>query len=160
MIYNKIQSFFTQIPGQILEHRVITSLIFSIGVTYFYAIGLIKNIKTTLPQIISFASIMLAVLSLVFSIIISIKDGKMYQILKEYLGDAIQELHKILKECIVFSILVVLYSLTLLSIEISPTFLKWMAAGIGLFLFGMMVCLCLSSFLISITLLKNSDKYK
>lgn len=155
---SNIQDFFASNILRILEHRVLLSFVFSGGVTFLYTKGYIVNIRDTLSQVISFSSIMLAVVSLVFTIIISVKDGNLYQTLKELFDNAIEELHKILKESILFSILVVFYSLSILSININSFVTKCIIGSIGLFLFGMMTCLCLSVFLISLTLLKKSDE--
>ena len=162
-LYKKVSSklaIISKFPKIIIEHRVITSAVFAAVSATLYSFNIVVGVKNTLSQVITFASIMAAIVGAVISIIVSVKDGALYKKLKDKFSESIHELHKVLKESVAFCVVVVLYSLFILSVDfgigINP--FKIFIALIGFYMFGMMICLCVSVNSISIELLEYSDK--
>lgn len=149
-----------KIVDVIFHYRKITSCILSIVVTVLYIIGIIHSVKDVLPHIITFSTIMLTVVGLVFTIIVSIREEKVFKILGIDFATAKDELYHILKLSIVLCVAVVIESIGILILSINNDIFKYILCLGCSFTFFMMLCTTASAFLISVSLLQIGDDLK
>lgn len=104
---------------------LIISLAFSIATCFFNYFGLIVNGMNVLPHIITFSTVILGVISLVFTIIVSIKDGEFYKMVMEKRPRIINQIFGSMKGATWASLFLILVSIIALTVNIESTFIKY-----------------------------------
>lgn len=154
----KIHEKLEYIMETIFRHSVSTSVVFSVFISILYFFNILKDIKNVLPHIITLSTVMLTVMGLVYTVIISIRDGKIYKLLKERLSKATDELYHLLKQSILLCVVVVLIAIAIMVTNVSNIYAKYCICMLASYMFSKMLCSSTSAFLISVSLLEADDK--
>lgn len=154
------ENFFDKKIQVMCEYRLLVSIFVSLLTFFFYEHGLIINIREVLPHVLTFSTILIAVISLVFSVVLSIRDGNLYKFIKKQFSESIKELYGLLKSSILYCIGVVLVSLIILTTNMQNILLaKMVLCMLGSWLFSMMILTSIGAFMASLSLL-NLDEEK
>lgn len=107
-----------------IKWMFLISIVCSLICTYLYNKGFIQNIRGSLSNIITFASLIFVVLSLILTLLISLKGGPLFERIGKDISKLTKEVYKFLNKIILTSAMVVLICLV---IGVLPM-------GIGMFL--------------------------
>ncbi|WP_297418481.1 hypothetical protein [Clostridium sp.] len=104
--------------------------------TVAYKVGIIQNIRASLANVITFSSLIFVVLSLILTLLISLKGGPLFQRIKNDIPNITKEIYSFLNKIILASITVVIISLAIgvLPIEINDI-VKLVISFIGFTMF-------------------------
>lgn len=86
---------------------------FSALCTYFYIKGMINNVRESLGDVTTFASLIFAVLSLILTLLISLKNSTLVEKIGVNISKLTEEIYKLLNRIILTSILVVIICLVI-----------------------------------------------
>lgn len=106
-----LETFTEKLEELFIKYLLLFCMVIAIGLTFAYANNWIQNIKGTLSDIITFASLIFAVLGLILTLLISIKDGKLFKNINENFPRLTNEILVFLTKIILISIFVVLICL-------------------------------------------------
>lgn len=154
----KINDLIYRFAMTVCKRRCIVSFLISIIVFWLYFNQFLKDIKDILPNVITFASILLAVLSINFSLFPTIIDSERYEKIKKDFSESILELNNLVKNSVLLSIAVVLYSFLLIALNLQVNiWVKGFLCFLGSYLFILMTITSLGSFLLIFYLYSNTS---
>lgn len=84
------------------------SLFFALICTFLYYKGYIQNVRSSLTNVITFASLIFVVLSLILTLLISLKGGPLFNKIGQDISKLTKEIYKFLNKIILTSAIVVL----------------------------------------------------
>lgn len=96
-----------------IEHLFWWCIPFSILCTCFYIIGMINNIREALGDVATFSSLIFAVLSLILTLLISLKNSTLVEKIGVNISKLTKKIYKLLKRIILTSILVIIICLVI-----------------------------------------------
>lgn len=146
-------------PVVILKPKYGISLLAAISIASLYYFDLVDIKKSVLSDVITFLSIMIAVIGMVLSVTVAIREGKTYKEILELDKSIIINYYKTIKESVLYSIAVIVLCLLILIFHFETSlFVKIMITTIGVFLFCMSVISSITAFLVSFTIMHLDDK--
>ena len=113
-----IEKVSIKIEEYFIEHLFISCIPFSILCTHFYMKEMIINIRDSLGDVATFSSLLFTVLSLILTLLVSLKDSTLVEKIGINISKLTEETYKLLKRIILTSILVVILCLV---IKVLPT---------------------------------------
>lgn len=137
---------------------IIVSIAISALVCFLKYKEIITNGSELLPHVITFSTIVLGLVSLVFTIVISIRDRSFYQLVKEKQPRILDQLFGCLTASVYASLLLVIFSMTALVISISNDILKYSLIFIISVSFFFLLLTTIQMFKLSVEMLKLDDK--
>lgn len=137
---------------------IIVSIAISVFVCFLKYNKIITNGSELLPHVITFSTIVLGLVSLVFTIIISIRDRSFYQLVKEKQPRILDQLFGCLTASVYASLLLVIFSMTALVISLSNDILKYSLIFIISVSFFFLLLTTIQMFKLSVEMLKLDDK--
>ena len=137
---------------------IIVSIAISIFVCFLKYNKIITNGFELLPHVIIFSTIVLGLVSLVFTIIISIRDRSFYRLVKEKQPRILDQLFGCLTASVYASLLLVIFSMTALVISLSNDVLKYSLIFIISASFFFLLLTTIQMFKLSVEMLKLDDK--
>ena len=148
--------FYDQIL-KIVRYRTWLGIVFSAFITFFYCRGIIVSPMTVIPEVATFASVLLAIIGLGFSVLTTIQDSKLYLDLKSKFPEMLKELAALLESGVLWSIAVVLICLGMQVIDFGEEMVgRYTTAFVAIYFFWMMCTTTIGSFLITFQLFKGS----
>ncbi|WP_437629206.1 hypothetical protein [Clostridium paraputrificum] len=96
-----------------IKHLFLSCAPFSALCTYFYKKGMINNVRESLGDVTTFASLLFAVLSLILTLLISLKNSTLADRIGVNISKLSKEIYNFLKRIILTSILVVIICLVI-----------------------------------------------
>lgn len=155
--------FKKNIAGKICDNAYLfIFMIISIAVSVVVCIlnnkGLITNGISLLPHVITFATIVLGLVSLVFTIIIGIRDRSFYKYVKSKRPDILEQLFGCLKFSVYDSLMLVFLSMVALIIRDLSDFIKYMFIFLISCSFSFLAITTVQMFRLSVQMLKIDDK--
>ena len=137
---------------------IIVSIAISVFVCFLKYNKIITNGSELLPHVITFSTIVLGLVSLVFTIIISIRDRSFYRLVKEKQPRILDQLFGCLTASVYASLLLVIFSMTALVISLSNDVLKYSLIFIISASFFFLLLTTIQMFKLSVEMLKLDDK--
>lgn len=137
---------------------IIISIFISIIVCILKCKDIITNGSELLPHVITFSTIVLGLVSLVFTIIISIRDRSFYRLVKEKQPRILNQLFGCLTASVYASLLLVIFSMVALVISHSNDILKYSLVFIISGSFFFLLLTTIQMFKLSVEMLKLDDK--
>ena len=137
---------------------IIVSIAISVFVCFLKYNKIITNGSELLPHVITFSTIVLGLVSLVFTIIISIRDRSFYRLVKEKQPRILDQLFGCLTASVYASLLLVIFSMTALVISLSNDILKYSLIFIISVSFFFLLLTTIQMFKLSVEMLKLDDK--
>lgn len=137
---------------------IILSIAISVFVCFLKYNKIITNGSELLPHVITFSTIVLGLVSLVFTIIISIRDRSFYRLVKEKQPRILDQLFGCLTASVYASLLLVIFSMTALVISLSNDVLKYSLIFIISASFFFLLLTTIQMFKLSVEMLKLDDK--
>lgn len=137
---------------------IIVSALVSILVCLLKYAEIITNGSELLPHVITFSTIVLGLVSLVFTIIISIRDRSFYQLIKEKQPKILDQLFGCLIASVYASLLLVIFSMVALVISHSNAILKYSLIFIISVSFFFLLFTTAQMFKLSVEMLRLDDK--
>lgn len=137
---------------------IIVSIAISALICFLKYKEVITNGSELLPHVITFSTIVLGLVSLVFTIIISIRDRSFYQLVKEKQPRILDQLFGCLTASVYASLLLVIFSMTALVISLSNDILKYSLIFIISVSFFFLLLTTIQMFKLSVEMLKLDDK--
>lgn len=119
---------------------------------------IIVNGIELLPHVITFATIVLGLVSLVFTIIIGIRDRKFYKSVKEKHPDILEQLFGCLRASVYASLVLVIFSMAALVIQNLNGFVKYLFVFLISCSFSFLSITTVQMFRLSVQMLKLDDK--
>lgn len=163
-IVDKVLEIFDDIkmdPVVILKHKYTISIFASMCIAILYFFDLVNIEKSVLSDVITFLSIMIAVIGMVLSVTVAIREGKTYIEILEWHKTIIYSFYKTIKESVLYSIAVILLCLLILILHIETSFpVRIAITAFGVFLFCMSVISSITAFLVAFTIMHLDDKEK
>lgn len=105
---NKI---FGNVEDIFLKYLLVICVVLAAFSTYGYYVGYIQNVRGTMPNIIMFASIMFVVISLILTLLISLKESLLFDRIRKNFPLVTKDIFKFLNKIILSSIFVVIWAI-------------------------------------------------
>lgn len=123
----------------LIKYLWIILIPFSAIFTYLYSLGIIKNISGVMSDVIVFASIIFAVIGLILTLLISLRESPLFERLKKYFPYIQNEIYKFTNKILFSTIGVVIMALIVKTISIRNFYYEISVSFIGLLLFMYML---------------------
>ncbi|MFL0194833.1 hypothetical protein ACJDU8_04485 [Clostridium sp. WILCCON 0269] len=136
----KINKIFEKFEDIFLRYLLIICIVISIFSTFAYYFGFIKNVRGTMPNVIMFASIIFVVISLILTLLISLKGSLLFDRIRNKFPLVTKSVYKFLNKIILSSMVVVVLALfiTVLPLNLNKYF-KVFISLIGFIMFWYMI---------------------
>lgn len=155
-VREKIENIYEN-PASMFYRRKTISILFSLIITFLYYLGIINNVKSVLDSIVTFASIVLAVIAMVLTIITAVRDGKAYKKLQESNKKLLKEFYVYVRHGVLYGITTILIAIGVKIFVINSMIAKISFSLVGSFLFSMMICNTLIAFIVSFQIMEIDD---
>ena len=142
----------------------VIAVLSSVVTVYLYDSKIINNVKEILPHIITLSSVILAVVSLVLTIMVSMTDKPFYKSIKDRYKKYLMQLYSNVKISAYTSIISIIINIFVMSINTEIVFsnvcFKLIVAGIDAFVFYLMIIATFYAFHNSMEILILNDNIK
>jgi len=103
--------------------------------TYLYYLGVIKNIRGVMSDVIVFASIIFAVIGMILSLLISLRESPLFERIKKYFPNIQNEIYKFTNKILFSTIGVVIIAFIVKTVSINNFYYNIIVSFVGFLLF-------------------------